>query len=365
MFVGWRDILFAKGRFALICATVALITLLLVMLTGLTGGLGSQNTDALEKMSADRFVFEPSNVGGAASFTDSQITGQTLATWQRADGVISATPVGVSTGRLEGKRAVSMTVLAAPAGSDLMGEVSPLREGSLPQQGQVLLPASTAQDAGVQVGDTVSFGGSELTVSGIAEDSFYSHTLAGWVTTATWQQLTHQHILEGADAVLGTVLVVKGSADFDALAASTATTAQGTRQAFSALPAYRSENSSLLTMQGFLYGISALVIVSFLMVWTIQRTRDIAIMRALGASRAFLTRDALAQTALVMAVGVAVGALAGFGLGALARGTVPFQLTALTVLAPAAGVWALGIAGGLIALRRVATVDPMIALGGN
>lgn len=42
MFLGIRDITHAWGRFTLIGTVVGLITLLLVMLTGLTGGLGAQ-----------------------------------------------------------------------------------------------------------------------------------------------------------------------------------------------------------------------------------------------------------------------------------------------------------------------------------
>lgn len=42
MFLAIRDIRFARGRFALMGSVVALITLLLVMLSGLTAGLGNQ-----------------------------------------------------------------------------------------------------------------------------------------------------------------------------------------------------------------------------------------------------------------------------------------------------------------------------------
>ena len=48
MFLAIREITTARGRFALIGGTVALITLLLVMLSGLTEGLSKQNTPALE-----------------------------------------------------------------------------------------------------------------------------------------------------------------------------------------------------------------------------------------------------------------------------------------------------------------------------
>ena len=48
-------------------------------------------------------------------------------------------------------------------------------------------------------------------------------------------------------------------------------------KALSGLPAYSSERGSLLTMQALLYGISALVTIAFLSIWTIQRTRDLSI----------------------------------------------------------------------------------------
>lgn len=363
MFVGWRDILFAKGRFTLIGATVALITLLLVMLTGLTGGLGRQNTDALQKMGADRFVFAPDTAGAKASFTDSAVTAGLTQQWQKAGGTV--TPLGLVTTKVVGKGAASMTLLATPEGSALPSATAPLHDGAEALDGQVVLPESLARDISTGVGDTVSVNGTELTVAGIAEDTYYSHTPAGWITTGTWQALTHQSATEGSEAVLGTVLAVYGAGTPDITATATGTQALTTRQAFAALPSYSSEHGSLTTMQAFLYGISALVIVSFLTVWTIQRTRDIAVMRALGASRAFLTRDALAQAGLVLALGTAGGALAGWILGVLVAGTVPFQLSALTVAGPAAGIWALGMGGALIAVRRVATVDPMLALGGN
>ena len=64
MFLALRDIRFAKGRFALMGGVVALITLLLVMLSGLTAGLGNQSTSAIAALPADHIVF------GAPAGTD-------------------------------------------------------------------------------------------------------------------------------------------------------------------------------------------------------------------------------------------------------------------------------------------------------
>lgn len=118
-------------------------------------------------------------------------------------------------------------------------------------------------------------------------------------------------------------------------------------------------------MQGFLYAISALVIVSFVTVWTIQRTRDLAVLRALGASSGYLMRDSLGQAAVILGVGVIVGAGIGTGLGSLAAVAVPVSLSALIIIGPAAGIWILGVLGSALAVRRAARVDPLLALGGN
>ena len=80
MFLAIRDIRFAKGRFALMGGVVALITLLLVMLSGLTAGLGNQSTSAIAALPADQLVFgAPAGSSPEASFTESEVTGAQLA----------------------------------------------------------------------------------------------------------------------------------------------------------------------------------------------------------------------------------------------------------------------------------------------
>ncbi|WP_237559107.1 FtsX-like permease family protein [Corynebacterium renale] len=132
------------------------------------------------------------------------------------------------------------------------------------------------------------------------------------------------------------------------------------KDSFDALPAYSSERGSLVAMQVLLYGISALIIVAFLSVWTLQRIRDIAVLRALGASTGYVLKDAVSQAAIVVIAGVLVGGLAGTGLGLLAANVLPFELS---VVIPMVGVGILGIAGSVIATRKVASVDPELALG--
>ena len=366
MFLGIRDIVYAKGRFALIGGVVGLITLLLVMLTGLTGGLGLQNTSALRSMDADRFAFGSSSEDAPeVSFANSSVTQQEVSEWADVEGVSSAIPVGFTQTEFSAEHSVGVAVIGVPEDSEMVRHAAgeAIRGTSALQEGGVVISQSVAEQSGAEVGEKVSIAGDALTVEGIVPDEYYSHTPAVWVPTTEWTQLAH-----APQNAVGTVIALQGSLSEDAWAKGeevTHTKVVTTQGSFSGLAAYASEQGSLLTMQGFLYGISALVTVSFLTVWTIQRTRDIAVLRALGAGGRYLIRDAVGQAAIVLGAGVVAGALVGLGLGLLAQQFVPFLLSWTTILGPAGGIWALGLLGSLLAVRRVAKVDPLIALGGN
>lgn len=65
MFVAWRDLKFAKGRFALMGVVIILITLLVGLLSGLTAGLGQQNISAITSLPAERIAFDEPSSGEA------------------------------------------------------------------------------------------------------------------------------------------------------------------------------------------------------------------------------------------------------------------------------------------------------------
>ena len=148
-----------------------------------------------------------------------------------------------------------------------------------------------------------------LSVAGIVPDYWYSHSSVVWPALAAWTKITHL----SDPAQLATVLAVtyEPGVSVDAGAANAAAgTLSATRDgSFQGLGGYESENGSLLMMQAFPYGIFALLIVAFLTVWTVQRTRDIAVLKAMGASGRYLLRDALTQATLVLVAGAGLGGL--------------------------------------------------------
>ncbi len=376
MFLAIRDIRFAKGRFALMGAVVALISLLLVLLSGLTAGLGNQSTSAIAQLGEEaqapvsQIVFgAPANNDPKVSYTESQVTADQAKEWAAQPGVEAVVPLGVSQSRFQGagdsKGIANVAVFgigeASGAGAGNGAGIAP----SNISDSTVVIGESVAKELNLVSGDAVSIAGTNLTVGAVVPDQWYSHSSVVWTTLPTWKKVAH---LSDPDQ-LATVLAVtadKGvSLDADAANAAAHTTSTTRNASFNGLGGYKSENGSLMMMQAFLYGISALVIVAFLTVWTVQRTRDIAVLKAMGASGSYLLRDALTQAALVLLAGAGLGGLVGIAGGFFASKAAPFLLTPATTLLPVVGIVALGLAGAALAVRKVTRVDAMIALGGN
>ncbi|NEC16123.1 ABC transporter permease [Streptomyces sp. SID8014] len=359
MYVAWRDLRFAKGRFALMGAVIVLITLLVGLLSGLTAGLGQQNISAVTRLPADRIAFAAPADGEDLSYASSVVREEQ---WQRlgsAEGVRSAEPVGIASVRAAaGDRHASVAAFGVRPDSGIgAGDVG---------EGEIALTEPAAEELGVDaVGDEVAVAGRQFTVRSIGGDDAYSHLPVVWTHLADWQ-----HLAPGAaEAGRGTTTATVVAVDADAAALPAADRAADTRtvttdDSLAAIGSYASENGSLQLMRGFLFAISALVIGAFFTVWTIQRAGDIAVLKALGAPTRGLLTDALGQALVLLTAGTLLGTALAAGIGALVSGSaVPFALAPGTVLVPAAVLIALGALGAALSVRRITSVDPLTALG--
>lgn len=362
VFVAWRELRFARGRFLLIGSVVALITLLVGFLAGLTGGLAAQNVSSVLELPGDRLVLQEPREGGP-SFATSSLDEGVVDAWQRAQGVESAIPIGILQARATAGEHADPTGIAvyglprAAPGT----EGNPMLALAPAGDGEVGLSRNAADDLGVRVGGTVSIAGTAFTVASIGDELWYSHTPVVVLSPAAWRATSERSGGTGK----ATALAVTGDADWDAIAAETGTVAKSPLASLTALEAFRSEIGSLGLMIAMLFGISALVVGAFFTVWTVQRAGDIAVLKALGATTASLVRDSFGQALIVLVAGIGVGLLAVVGFGSLAGQALPFVVDPLTTLAPAAAMAVLGLAGAAFALRSVTHADPLTALGSN
>ena len=343
MFVAWRDLRQAMGALLNVCGFVMCFTVLVGLLSGLTAGLGRENTSAVTGLPADHLAFAAPADGREVSFTDSRLDRDAWERWSRVPGVRKAEPLSIAMTRGEaGSSAAALSAFGVRPDSGLAP--APLRDGA------VVLSEQAADELGLAAGDSFTLGGRHAVVASVAGDAMYSHTPVVWVpftggrATVVALDTAPGADLAAADRELGTRTVARDDA-------------------LQAIGSFTAENGSLQLMRGFLFAISALVIGAFFTVWTIQRSGDVAILKALGASTGYLLRDALGQAVVLLVLGTGAGTALAAGVGAAVGGTVPFVLDVSTVLVPMAVMIALGAAGAALSVRRITSVDPLTALG--
>jgi putative ABC transport system permease protein len=175
--------------------------------------------------------------------------------------------------------------------------------------------------------------------------------------------------VDALDFPYASVVALLGGEDakpaYELIDAEAGTTTMTLTESFNASPGYEAETLTLSMIQVFLYAICALVVGAFFTVWTIQRTHDIAVLRAVGASSGYLLRDSLAQAAILLFGFTALGVAAGVGMGVAMPDAMPFDLEVAPIAVASAVTIALGLSGAAIAVLRITRIDPLRALGGQ
>lgn len=385
MFFALRDLRTARWRFALITGVVLLLSVLVAGLLGLTAGLTNQSVSALRALGSGGASFVlPADESGPVDLDRASLTAEQIEAVTDADP--SAVPVGIARitvddGTETGVSAVAVGLgapvgsLVPPSGGDVL--VSSGLAEEFDDDDNATIPAASAgefsgSDAalngpGSSAGDSLGVSGQSLAVAGDAGDLWHSHTPVLLADLDTWRELAPRGGAATAIAVSSDPVNAAASSGADTIGALTGAgsglaVVDGS-ELESALPSHRAEQTSLNTMTYMLLAVTALVVGAFFAVWGMQRRREVAILKALGASTATVVRDSLGQAAIVLAVGVGGGVALVALLGSAIGGAVPFVVSASTTLTPALLLAGLGIVGAAVTLRPVVTADPTTALG--
>lgn len=363
MYVAMRDLLAARGRFALVGLVIALVALMTTLLSGLAAGLVDDGISGLRKLPLTQLAMEPASKG---TFSRSVLTDANLTVWKNVEGV-DATPIGVSFANAKDSRGgtVSIALFGVAPGSFLAPN-SDAQQALSGKPGLVLSHELKGQ--GIEVGDELVVAGSDtrLPVLGFTYTGSYGHVDIAFTQLSTWQQIFYGDSARGRFSAIA----LRGSNGEPVPKSSVAKADQGAdtetltkAEAYAGSPGYSGETQTMSLIRGFLLAISALIVGAFFTVWTVQRTRQIALLKALGASTSYVVRDALGQMAVVLLIATTIGASLASLLGLAIEGTdIPFRLEAIPILGSIALLFTLGLAGCLVAVRRITRVDPAGAL---
>ncbi len=150
-----------------------LISLMVVMLSGLTTGLGNQSIAAVQHIGADNFAFgEPAE--GQRSFGESTVTEQQRDALAATAGVDEAAIVGIAPVRISnGSREVAASAFGVDG--DSFAAPVPLDAGS------AAVDADLAKDNGWDAGSRITIGAQTFTITALVDDSLYSHQPVVWI----------------------------------------------------------------------------------------------------------------------------------------------------------------------------------------
>ncbi|GAA2722588.1 MULTISPECIES: FtsX-like permease family protein [Streptomyces] len=262
----------------------------------------------------------------------------------------------------------------------------PLKSGRAPQNaGEIALDAKTAERAGYKVGDTVriSIDGPVLSekLTGVFTTDDGNVSAGGSLAlfdTATAQQ----HYAKPGEFSRIDVKAAAGTSQAALKTSLTkvlpknaeATTAKELADEQSRVIAQGMDGmrSVLLVFAGISLFVGIFIIANTFTMLVAQRTKELALLRAVGASRRQVTRSVLIEAIVVGAVAGALGLLAGIGIGAGLRSLLnstgatipdgPLVVSPSTIVTSlAVGVLVTKLAAWLPA-RRAAKIPPVAAM---
>jgi putative ABC transport system permease protein len=375
MFLALRQLAFARGRFVLMGAVVALIAILMVLLSGLSVGLTNDGVSGLQKLDVTSFAFQK-DVSTDSAFSRSVVGPAEVESWRQQAGVANAAPFGNTLANARTNRGVEidLALFGVEVGSFIDPEVA---EGApLAAEGQIVISATAAEE-GIEVGDTIYVepSGTELVVVGILEGQHtFGHVDVGYLALRTWQEVKSgmrpgdtvpAHVYQEFTAVA--VQAESGtSVNLAAGDAAAGTTSLTRVDSYDASPGFSAETSTLQLIRGFLYAISALVVGAFFTVLTIQRQPEIAVLRAMGASTRYILTDSLLQSIILLVVSSGTGIAIGLAAGSFISSTsMPFALESRPIISATLLLILLGLVGAAVAVIRITRIDPLAALGAS
>lgn len=366
MFLALRELRRSWRRFVLVGLVVLLVATLSTVLTGLANGLVTDGISGLRALPVTHIAFSP---GADATFSRSTLGPDAKQAWQSEPGV-KASPVGVSFVNASSEDdgpSIDLALFGIEADSFLFDEAHPEAGGEGNGGGRALdglVLSDELKEDGVRVGDhyRIDGTGTALPVIGFTFSGTYGHVPIAYTDLKTWQKALYGSDPEGRYSAL--MLQLPDGFDLVAADRRAGTETLTKEGSYAGSPGFSAETATMTLIRGFLLVISAMIVGAFFTVLTVQRTRQIGLLKAMGASSFYVLRDGIGQIAVVVVLSTAAGALTGAVIIALlSRGDIPIELSLSGLLTSAALLIATGVAGSLSAFRRITRVEPSIALG--
>lgn len=370
MFLAMKELMHNKTRFLMITIIFVLIAWLVFILSGLGNGLSTLAAATVKNMKTDYVVFEQ---GSRASMSRSLLSDNFLAELENMPDVDAAAPMGstmataLKDSTVKNEDKVDIAVLGIIPGSFLEPVIIEGKGLSMDSPSEVVVNESM-KDSGFKLGDTFQLDGSSqtMTIIGFVQNETYNHVASVFTTMDKWREVSFA--APGSDRgtegpVNAIMLQGKNIAPsvIDAKLSNTETVTKAA--AVQGMPGYKEENGTIMMMLAFLLAISAFVLGVFFYVFTMQKTNQFGIMKAIGARNAFLGKAIVSQVFVLSLASIVVGILLTYGTAAIIPEGMPFMLDLNLVIVYSIILLLIAVLSSLISVRTITKIDPLRALG--
>jgi len=358
--VARRNLFADKGRFAISVVGVAFAVLLILVVLALYRGF-SRTGETFELLPGQLWLAQQGTTDPFHSL--SMLRATDLEAAGNVKGVAIAAPVLIRQMAFEvhgHNAAARFMALDVPAdqlvASQTMGRY-------LPPSGTVIIDAILAAKEDLHEGETVVVNGVSLTVGQVQARSGEAFQPFAFVSYGDARR-----IFGVADVVNFVMVVAMPGQDLGALRTSLSQALPGatvmTSREFAT--AIRKEiDDTFLPIIGIILGIGftvgGAVVGLTLYTATIERAREYGVMKAVGASGAFLYRIVLSQSAMLTCAGFVMGLGGALLVAKLAQDAVPdfaTQFRAWDIAAVLVATVAMATASSVLPVRRISNIDP-------
>ncbi|MGE6369498.1 ABC transporter permease [Planococcus kocurii] len=354
MFLAWNEIIKNKLRFTLIIGVLMLVAYLVFFLSGLANGLASLNREAVDKWDADAIVLTEES---DQSLTQSSLSIDAVDEIQADEtAVLGQLNAIAQTGDLK----AGVSIFGINSDEFIMPEVI---EGEEFTDANEVIAGDALKDEGFKLGDTLSLSSTKetLKIVGFTDQARFNAAPVLYTTLETLQLVKFGEAAEN-DSQISAIVVrtedVSATTDENGLATIE------TETFIESLPGYTEQSLTLNFMIYFLFVISSVIVAIFLYVLTVQKISMFGVMKAQGIPSGYLARSVIAQTAILAAIGVAVGLGLTLFTGAFLPSAVPVAFDIPTMLIYGVVLIAVAILGAVFSVLTIVKIDPLKAIGG-
>lgn len=392
----WRNLLAHKLRLAMSGLAIVLGVAFVVGTLIFTDTLGKTFNDLFESTSADVNVtrataFDQGLAGTGTGGTATYVPAELVDRVAEVDGVAAVEGSVQAEGvYILGKDGEVLDTGGAPGigiSWDTEESLSPttLVDGRVANgPGELMIDTNAAEETGYRVGDTITVltPGPRIEAELVGTFRFGDEGGLAGATLTAFDTETAQELLTAPGQFTGIGVGAADGVDPDELADRVAAavgsdydvkTASEQAESLSSdfSEALQFINIFLLVFAGIALFVGTFIILNTFSMLVAQRTKELALLRALGASRGQVTRSVLGEALVVGVVGATVGLAAGYGIAAGLRalfGSFGLTLDGALVFAPDTVLWAyvVGVLVTLVAAyvpaRRAAQMPPVAAM---